>query len=222
VFASLALLALLAAAPTGAGPASFTLLDAGSYLQKDLAALPQARTRTWLALCQRGAGVELVDVTIDVRAFRSGAANDGPKQQSGREIVVPGCPEPLMLVRGPGLQAGKVPTVAHEEGKVAFAGAQYLVKRDQPEPEPEDPCGGKKRVHLQLSEGERRQSLVDADFCTIFTVRWSGDLDGDGKLDLLVVDNLDSGGNVLRLFLSKAATDGKTLVRQVAKVVHKP
>jgi hypothetical protein len=219
-----ALLVLLTATPAASPPAAgaatrFEILDPGDYLERDLAKLPAARDLAWMVLCPTPAGAELRQVTIEVRPFRSGAVNDPPGKTSGRTVVAPGCAEPIALVRGPGLEPGKVPTVAHEEGKIAFAGSDYVVKRDKPEPEPEDPCG-KKRVHLVLTAGESRHVLAEADFCTLFGIRWSGDLDGDGKLDLVVVDNLDSGSNQLRLFLSKVAP-AKAPMKQVATSMHK-
>jgi hypothetical protein len=213
-------LALAAAAPAGGAAGHYVLLDVGNYLQKDLAKIPQARDRNWLALCRKGASVSLIDVVIEVRPFRSGAVNDGPKQQSGREIVVADCPEPLVLMRGPGLHAGKLSSVEHDDGKFAFAGAEYVVRRDLPGPEPEDDCG-KKKVHLVLTSGAQKQTLAEADFCTLFDVRFAGDLDGDGKLDLVVADHLDSGATLFRLYLSKDAGP-KAALRQVTTFLHKP
>jgi hypothetical protein len=216
-----ALLTLLATPAAAAKPAAarFEILDAGDYLAKDLAKLPAARNLEWLVLCPTPAGAELRKMTIEVRPFRSGAVNDGPGKTSGRTVAAPGCAEPIALVRGPGLTEGKVATVTHEEGNIAFGGGSFVVKRDRPEPEPEDSCG-KKRVHLVMTSGDIRHVLAEADFCTLFGIRWSGDLDGDGKLDLVVVDNLDSGSNLLRLFLSKDA-GAKAPMKQVATSAHK-
>jgi hypothetical protein len=192
-----------AAAPAAA-PA-IVLFETGSYVQhKDIADVPGLAARDWLALCPGKGPAELRKVRLQVRAFRSPGANDGPKQKSGREVLAAGCAEPIALLRGGGLRPGDVGTVEVEDGKLTFAGKGYAVRRDQPEPETDATCGVK-RVNLVLTAGEQRQVLLESDFCTVFGVRWAGDIDRDGKLDLLVAENMDSGFTKLHLLLSRPA-----------------
>jgi hypothetical protein len=213
-----------AAPPAGAAPVApvdasgFALLDAGNYLEKDLGARPEARVHDWLALCTKGGKTELRSVQVQIRPFRSGAVDDGPKQKSGREVIAPGSPEPIALLRGPGLRPGKVVAVTHDNGKLTFAGAEYVIRRDMPEPATEDLCG-KGVVHLLWSGAGSKQPLLESDFCTVYTLRFVGDLDRDGKLDVLAVENLDSGSTRLHLFLSKGAPAGSP-VRRVATFLH--
>jgi hypothetical protein len=190
VVASLALLSLLAAP----APGRLELLDVGSYRAPQL---PRSATRReWLALCRGDGGVELKKVTVEVQPRRG--------RIPAREVTAPGCPYALALLRGPALRPGPVPTVEDQQGIFTFHGARIEVRRDAPGPETDAPCGVR-RVHLILTAGDQRQVLAESDYCTVHTLRWGGDLDGDGKLDLLVAENLDDGGTILRLFLSSRA-----------------
>jgi hypothetical protein len=197
VVARLALLSVL----TAAAPAKLavSLLDLGSYRKPELPAA--AANRDWLALCRTDAGAELKAVQIEVRELPGG------KGQPAREVAAPDCPYAVALLRSPALRPGKLETVPDDQGAFTFKDTRYVVRRDAPEPEPDARCGVR-RVHLVLTAGERRQILAGSDFCTVYTLRWIGDLDADGKLDLLVAENLDSGATILRLFLSAKAAPG--------------
>jgi hypothetical protein len=194
VVVSLPLLSVLLAAPAPARIA-VALLDPGTYRKSEL---PAAAAGEWLALCRGEAGTALAPVQLEVHAAAG---------QSAREVVVPGCPYALALLRSPALHPGKVETVQDDQGTFTFKETRYQIRRDAPEPEPEAKCGVR-RVHLVLTAGQARQVLASSDFCTVYTLRWIGDLDGDGKLDLLVAENLDSGRTILRLFLGARAAAG--------------
>jgi hypothetical protein len=195
VVVSLPLLSVLLATPAPARVA-VALLDPGTYRKSELPAA--AASGEWLALCRGEASTALAPVKLEVRAAAG---------QSARELVVPGCPYALALLRSPALHPGKVETVQDDQGAFTFKDTHYQIRRDAPEPEPEAKCGVR-RVHLVLTAGETRQVLASSDFCTVYTLRWIGDLDGDGKLDLLVAENLDSGRTILRLFLGARAAGG--------------
>jgi hypothetical protein len=205
--ASLALLSVLtASAPAGAG--AIALLDVGSYRKRELPAT--AGAGEWLAVCRGDAATELKKVRVDITSR--------PGERTTREVASPDCPYALALLRSPALHTGKLETIQDDQGAFTAGGIHYVVRRDAPEPEPEARCGVR-RVHLVLTAGDTRQVLLTADFCTVFSLRWVGDLDGDAKPDLLVAENLDSGTTILHLFLSAKAPRG-TLVAPAASIRH--
>jgi hypothetical protein len=210
VIASVPLLTFLSLSPPTGGHPPIALLDLGAYRKQDLPAAA-ASAREWLALCRTESTVELKKVKVTIKAGR------GPR--APREVATAGCPYALALLRSPALREGKVETVADEQGVFTFHGTRTVVRRDAPDPDTDATCGVK-RVHLVLSAGEVKQTLTEADFCTVFTLLWGGDLDGDGKLDLLVAENLDSGGIILRLFLSTRASGDGTAVGPAASIQH--
>ena len=61
--------------------------------------------------------------------------------------------------------------------------------------------------HLLLTVNQQTQMLSDY-FC-YFTLLWAGDIDGDGKLDFVISDENDNGGNSISLYLSTFAKPGE-------------
>jgi hypothetical protein len=115
-------------------------------------------------------------------------------------------------------RARRLETAVAREGKLLLRGTAHVAAPTGPSQNEDGTCGGDLSVEYVLSAGERRQILLRTDTCARFTLRWAGDLDGDGRLDLLLEESLDSGATVLRLFLSRGA--GAELVRKVAEVQH--
>jgi hypothetical protein len=212
---SIAITILLAATP---GPAKTTiaLLDVGTYEGDDLPR--DAQAGEWLALCPTLNGAELKRVRVKIHARRSELREDGPNQRTAREVTAPGCPKAFALMRSKSFRAGRLETAVAKEGKLLLRGATYVAAPVGPSQNKDGTCGGDLSVEYVLSVGERREVLLRTDTCARFTLRWAGDLDGDGKLDLLLDENLDSGATVLRLFLSHGT--GTELVRKVAEVQH--
>jgi len=191
-----------------------TILDLGGY-DGDL---PRHAAGEWLALCPAATGVELKRVQVKITAYRSSMLDDGPNQKTGRQVETPGCPQAHALLRLRGLRAGPLATAVERDGKLVLSGGEY-VARAEGVPEPEDRnCDGQDTIAFVLSLGDRRQVLERSDGCGDFKVRWAGDLDGDGKLDLLLDEKLSSGATMLHLYLSRGA--GSELVREAARVVH--
>jgi hypothetical protein len=206
VIASLPLLAVLAAAPPPGN--ALSLLDVGTYRKHELP--PTATAGDWLAICRTDTTTELKKARVDVK--------DRVGDRQARDVTSPDCPYPLALLRWPPLHPGKLETIQDDQGAFTFAGTKYVVRRDAPEPEPEAKCGVR-RVHLILTAGQTRQILATADFCTVFSLRWIGDLDSDHKPDLLIAENLDNGTTILHLYLSSSTPRG-TLVRPAATLRH--
>ena len=68
-----------------------------------------------------------------------------------------------------------------------------------------------RRLTLELRIGAKRQTLINSGF-SLFNqdyLAWAGDLDGDGKLDLLI--NTSDCGKNITLFLSSLAKTGELL-----------
>lgn len=212
---AIALMALLAVGISRADP-SVGLLDTGTYEGDDL---PRgARIGEWLALCPASTGAELKRVRVTIRPYRSEIREDGPNQKTGLKVAVPACPTAYALLRSGLFRAGRLETAVARDRKLLLRGTAYVVAPIGPSQNDDGTCGGDLSVEYVLSVGERRQVLLRSDTCARFTLRWAGDLDGDGKLDLLLDENLDSGATILRLFLSRGA--GAELVRKAAEIQH--
>jgi len=108
---------------------------------------------------------------------------------------------------------------AESRGQELVLGGKAYTLRTEGPPEDTAICDGRPVKRYVLSEGARRQVLIDGDLCSKFDLRWAGDLDGDGLLDLVLYEDLEGGG-FLRLFLSSDAPKG-TLVREAAKSEHR-
>ncbi|MGV3622534.1 MAG: FG-GAP repeat protein [Archangium sp.] len=77
-------------------------------------------------------------------------------------------------------------------------------------------AGQKHRVVLR--EGDQSQTLYESDGdLDAWAFHWAGDLDGDGKPDLLISADAHYNVSTKRLFLSTAAKQGE-LVHEVAKL----
>lgn len=184
----------------------------------------------WLGLFQTASGYALRATTLTVTLVRDEILDD-EDERTGKLVTVSDAREPLFLVKAAGrLRPRAVPTV--------FAGELILVKESHirlagPEGESmltvdtDDPTEKSEALrppdtlaqHSTLNLHTRGIiqplfSLTEHDAAS-WEVLWAGDLDGDGKLDLL----LDLAGHYnaseLRLFLSTAAGKGEA-VRQVA------
>jgi len=120
------------------------------------------------------------------------------------------------LFRSPQLTSGRVEAAKLTDGVLTFRGASYRASQE----EPPDACTseGTGAVRYVLARGDRRQMVATGLNCSRFDLRWAGDLDRDGKLDLLLEEDLE-GGLVLRLYLSGPAIP-PDFVKEVASVSY--
>lgn len=206
---------LLLAGSASAQPAAdaWSLLMAGEYHHGEA---PEKPGRGWLALVAQG-GVWRLEPAI-VRATRiHDAVLDAEGQKTGIRISA-NYSEAIALLRFPGLRAGKVDTpnwrfkdnprlISRHDTPVtlSFKGEVYRIE------------AGQSAIHLGL--GTQKTVLADLapggeDSEDTASLLWAGDLDGDGKLDLLFAyTGYNRGGACL--YLSSGAGEG-ALVRQLA------
>jgi hypothetical protein len=207
------ILALLVAArttvaETGAVPPVF--LVPGDYHGSEA---PASLGPGWLALVPMTGSWQLVPARARIEPVRD-AVLDDEDQATARRIAVEG--DAIALIRLPEVHPGKATTpnmrfkgvarslVAGAPLDIAFNDSQYRLEVSNSEVYLRR---GHRATPLGLFVGDK-DSDADAD------LRWAGDLDGDGQLDLLVAyGGSNSGGTCL--YLSTKASPGE-LVRRVA------
>lgn len=186
----------------------------------------------WLGLFVAKSGSELRETTIKIRFVHDGIEDEDESQATGKTVSIDRPNEPLFLVRNaPDLKPGLVTTIFHRAPLDIFSlsknpevplklGAQsYQLKLTGRPPEtdsilPHNP-------QLSLSDGTTTQVIFHLEGLTgdaDWSLRWAGDLDGDGKLDLYAELNPHYNVIARKLFLSSFAKPGQ-LVAEVAEFV---
>ena len=190
----------------------------------------------WLALRVRGDEAELVSVRVAVKRVHDEIL-DSEGETTGEAVSAIGLDDATMLLRGPGLRSGTVAQAAvvnlsSEHGfpthRLSLGPHEYRIATrctdDDRNALLEPGASSTYTCTIDLIDGQRRQSLVslaayresgdarihlgdDASPHLIF----AGDLDRDGRLDLLfdTTDHYNLGRPVL--FLSGAAGRGELL-----------
>jgi hypothetical protein len=208
------LLPLAAAAAEPPPVLDWPLLIPGSYHAGEAPIRPGIG---WLALTPVGGVWRLEPVIVRARAVHDPVL-DADDQRTGIEISA-SHPEAIALLRLPGLRAGKVDTPAlkfkDEYRPIAVGDPPLtLVFKDKSYRLVAEPD------RILLQHGALSTPLADLqpagpDRDSATELFWAGDLDGDGRLDLLL---RETGANHARvcLFLSRAATEGTALLRPQA------
>lgn len=197
-----AALAVLVASPALAGP--YALLTPGLHHGGEVKKPGQG----WLGLY----ATRLAPVTLTLTRVHHPMDDDEKPDsvKSGVDVAVPGETPPLVLVKG--LTAGEVKPLPLDglpplsgDAPVPLGDATLTPVADGPGRKLVLSRGGVEQVLYQQPEGDTDGWLL----------RWAGDLDGDGQLDLLLTADHHYNLSTLRLFLSSQATKGR-LVREVA------
>lgn len=178
-------------------------------------AIKKKGTTGWSALWKD----KLVATKVTFTPAHHPIEDDGKPEsvKSGVEITVPGMTEterPVMLLRGVTPRAELKPLLAtdaaplYEFGKPLTLGDATF----------EAIKLGERSGRIELRVGEMKQTLFECAECDQdgWSVRWAGDLDGDGKIDLLITAGPHYAQETSRLFLSSKARKGQ-LVNEVAK-----
>lgn len=198
------------AQPTAEG---WQLLRSGNYHGSEA---PDKPGVGWLALTSVG-GVWRLEPAI-VRATR---VYDGIMDAEGEKTgvdITSNYVEVLALLRFPSIKPGKVdtPDMKFKDSprplstdatslKIAFKGEEYVIEA--------------KSIGIYLNKGTTKTLLPDLiagspESEDSSSLLWAGDLDGDGKLDLLIAYSGYNSGGVC-LYLSAGAGTG-ALVKRVA------
>ncbi len=209
-FIILASLLLSQNAQPQSSPDSWALLVPNTYHGDEAPTKPGTG---WLALVAVG-GIWRLEPTV-VKATRIvDEIVDEDGQKTGIKISS-GYPNTLVLLRMPGIQAGKVdtPAIRFKDNprelttttpatKISFKGEEYFVQVSR------------KRIYLKKGENKTQLFDLSADDENSASLLWAGDLDGDGKLDLLFLYGGQNSSGIC-LYLSKNAPQG-ALVKQAA------
>lgn len=172
----------------------------------------------WLALYKAAEGFELSEVSISVSLVND-AVVDSDEEATGKLVTVSSSPQPVVLIPlALGLREGAVDHAAAEltlvpgeERVIAFHDARYVLKVSL-NLTPEGTC------LVTVEDGPQKQTLARLDQCdedTYPRLLWSGDLNHDDRLDLLLEASGHYNVSDVGLYLS-VATGGKELVRRVA------
>lgn len=159
------------------------------------------RKSGWQVICKQGEAVTISATALRLTPARNVWADD-PNDMSALRVEAPGCKDDdvLALVRGLALGEGRVALGKAEETKIEFGDQTFsLVRSGDDSPWPHEYLeiahGG---VTLRLGTDRRGE------------VKFVGDLDRDGKLDLILHSN--DGETVSRdVYLSSYAESGQFL-----------
>lgn len=190
-------------------PAVAESLPLGLVIKSDL---PNPIGTGWLALGVKHRRTELVPVVPRItRVINPEFDQTGTdlRKASGRLVQIDGLElEPLVVLRARFLRAGRVPTATvlgkWPRQELWLQGEKYVF---------EARCsarGSPPRCVVSLAHGKQRQCLAYAfptadEFAVAVSLVWAGDIDRDGRLDLLVSLGTGRGSEGTAVFLSSMA-----------------
>lgn len=171
----------------------------------------------WWAICGPPGARQLKEVVVSVRLVNDPVL-DTASQETGAEAVARDCEEPLAFLRNvPALRER-----ALAEGTASpIEGGVSALRHGKTELELRRVRMGESGFRLELFGEGRRQTLFSAetgfsDGSEPWRVSWIGDLDGDGRPDLLLEASEDENVGQSFLFLSGPAQPGALLERVAA------
>ena len=180
----------------------------------------------WLAVHVADSGATMATTTLRVSAVED-AVLDEPGQRTGRRVESAGMDDIRLYLRGPGLRPGRIETAVVSPGPAGSVFAHAIQWRGrafflQSQCETAPPVADESKIacRIELTDGKRHQTLAVMGGSRGGNGEWvlgddaspqlilAGDLDRDGRLDL-ILDTSDHY-NLRRptLFLSSRATDG--------------
>ncbi len=199
------------APPVPGGPVQLLAADGQDMIDLES---PERYDGAWWALCPRGGETRLEPARIRVRA---------PLEvERGLEITMADCAGVVGFIRGlPGLAARALPTATIAQAgddpsqqATARLGDEELLLRLAPQDNVTADAEHHELVVQSASRVDRFPDHGKEGTLTVAAWRlvWAGDLDEDGRMDVLVQED-DGAGEMgrLRLFLSKGAPAGHLL-----------
>ncbi len=200
------------------------LLEVGDFHGDEVNAL---NGEQWLGLYLVNGEYKLLSSILTIEAVEDELIDYGAKEPSGKKVGVNWSLEPIFLLKGANLIENKTVTTIFDEQKqfdnktvieLKLGERNYILKVISDREYPFADTG--KGSALVLIHGATTQTLgafpdVKDVSDTNLSLRWAGDLDGDGKLDLYVDLSSHYNGWRRTLFLSSQAGSGN-LLRKIA------
>lgn len=181
--------------------------------------------QSWLGLYTDASGKsELKATKVSITMVNDQIIDEDPKLKTGKRIAVPGSKKPLFVLSGiPGLKPGSVITSPLSKKEHLEVGQQIKLKVGTAE-STLIVTGKKNKEYrnnytITLKSGGTTQQLLrhrQIDPETAPSLLWCGDLDGDGKLDLIMDTTDNYNVRNVTVFLSGKAKPG-SLVKKVAE-----
>jgi hypothetical protein len=186
--------------------------------------VPNVAGRNWLALMVDGEHAELKTAAPKIKTVFDGIMDNEKDKASysGKQVEMKG-PEPFMLIRRDGLKTGVIKQAnisATDNGQtIIFDNAKYTVQH-QCQKKSKDEEFQACKVYL-VGNGINQwlgntMENGESDFAETISVSWAGDIDRDGKIDLIIEKSRYNNSDTV-LLLSSAANAGKHLL-EVAKL----
>jgi hypothetical protein len=183
--------------------------------------------QTWMALFPTKDGqFELKSTKVKLTMVNDAINDEAPDKKTGKQITIPEKQEPLVLLHGiPGLSARKVVTCSTNKKEHLDINQKLSLKLGKHQLTLSTTGGlSKEEKELRtnykiiLESGGVKQTIVHHNQISSDTapsLLWAGDLDGDGKIDLIMDTTDHYNVRDLTLFLSGTAKPG-ALVQKVA------
>ena len=207
---------------------STMMLRVGTYHADEA---PVADGEKWLGLFRGPEGDELLSVTRRVRRVHDEVLDDAPDVKTGKEISLADAGEPVILLHprlklSPGLVPRTSPDAFSTEGRGLLLGEKVPLGSSSGGEQSELALTGtvslvdeelqQREIVLLLIGGNprRSQKLLEhptIDAAELPRIVWSGDLDRDGRTDLLIDSSDHYYVERWTLFLSSRA-EGRSLV----------
>jgi len=180
-----------------------TLLFVGEEFTSE--EVPPTAAGEWWVLYPAGGSSRLARATVVIDVFHDPCVDEAPTKASGRRVEVPGYDSVIALMRGvPGLAPGPIASASLSPMRAGLAGAVEVVW-----------SGGRSVINgVTAGDGYRVVLLTGTSADTLYStewqdegswrVRWAGDLNRDGRLDVLLDATHKYSVATQRLFLSAA------------------
>lgn len=183
--------------------------------------------QSWLALFPtRDGGFELKSTRVKLTMVNDAIIDEAPDKKTGKQITIPEKQDPLVLLHGiPSLSARKVATCSTNKKEHIDINQKIHLKLGKQQVTLSTTGGLSKEekefrtnYKIILESGGIKQTIVhhkQISSDSAPSLLWAGDLDGDGKIDLIMDATDHYNVRDLTLFLSGKAKPG-AIVEKVA------